>query len=147
MNTDLVVGYVQGSPNREPLLSNSPHRHTHRLTTAADGDNDSQVNSQVHVHVTRAPKSNQLGLVISKIEDIFESITDCLLDEKKELVIQLKSRSKSKSKSNKPQYEQDGGDGDGDGDGEREKSTKITFPSKNAKEAWNCIVENSGTFP
>ncbi|EKD19458.1 meiosis-specific topoisomerase Spo11 [Drepanopeziza brunnea f. sp. 'multigermtubi' MB_m1] len=136
MDIDLVAGYVQGSPNRGSLLSNSPHRH--RLTTAADGDNDRQVPSQVHVHVTRASKSNQLGLVISKIEDIFESITDCLLDEKKELVIQLKSRSKSKSKSksksHKPQCEQD--DDDGDGDGEREKSRMITFPSKNAKEAW-----------
>lgn len=114
-----TTGYVQGLSAREAggvLLSNSPQE----LMSSPAADN-SHANSQVPA--TRAVKSNQLGFVISKIEDIFESITDCILDEKKELVIHLKSRSRSK-----PRQEE--------GEEENDKRTKVVFPSKNAKEAW-----------
>ncbi|KAK6581907.1 hypothetical protein PZA11_005604 [Diplocarpon coronariae] len=76
------------------------------------------------VQIARIANSNQLGIVISKMEKIFESITDCILDEKKELVIRLKSRSKKRQVLDENDSEAP------------EKSTKITFPSKNAKEAW-----------
>jgi meiotic recombination protein SPO11 len=65
--------------------------------------------------------------VISKIEDIFEAMTDCVMDEKKELVIPLKTRDKKKSKS------------DDLGPTKRRKKSEtgtITFPSKSPQEAW-----------
>jgi meiotic recombination protein SPO11 len=70
---------------------------------------------------------NSPGAVISKIEDIFEAMTDCILGEKKELTIQLKTRSKTKSKIDDSQL--------------AKKKTKsetkiITFPSKSPQEAW-----------
>ncbi|KAH7383513.1 Spo11/DNA topoisomerase VI subunit A, partial [Cadophora sp. MPI-SDFR-AT-0126] len=68
---------------------------------------------------------NQAGAVISKIEDIFEAIADCILAEGDELVIELISRSKTKSQV----------EGDESGDG-RGRTNRIVFPSRNQKEAW-----------
>src|SRR5580658_7712071 len=42
------------------------------------------------------PKINtQSGSVISKIEDILQQMVDCIIDEKKELVLHLRSRTRS----------------------------------------------------
>jgi meiotic recombination protein SPO11 len=43
----------------------------------------------------RRSHANEAGAVISKIEDIFEAIADCILSEKKEVTIQLKTRKKT----------------------------------------------------
>ncbi|KAG4437979.1 hypothetical protein IFR05_006560 [Cadophora sp. M221] len=124
MDLDLLSEYRQDDPRSArslgTLLSNSPHS---TLTQAAENSN--RDNSDGPVQVRRTVNANQVGAVISKIEDIFESIADCILEEGKELVIELKSRSKSKAK-----VEQDGGDDI------RRRTTKITFPSRNQKEAW-----------
>ncbi len=74
------------------------------------------------------PVPHRAGSVITKIESIFESIIDCVIGEKKELVIQLKSRSKQKSI---PPRE------DNDTDLRRKSDIqKIKFPSKCPTEAW-----------
>lgn len=80
----------------------------------------------------RAPRPgsnpNQTGVVITKIEDILDTITDCILAGKKELVIELKSRSSQKKK-----------DFDHDVDMYRKLRTsirKIRYPSKCPTEAW-----------
>ena len=80
MDFDLLSGFLAES--QPDLLSNLQSRRQtdDRHATTEDP--------------TRMRPSNQAGAVISKIEDIFESIADCLLDEKKELVIRLKTRGK-----------------------------------------------------
>ncbi|KAH7330466.1 Spo11/DNA topoisomerase VI subunit A [Rhexocercosporidium sp. MPI-PUGE-AT-0058] len=125
MDIELRSEYLQdGHPPtglQGSLLSNLPHSSS--LTQADDIFDDD--NSDRSVQVKRNVNPNQTGAVISKIEDIFESIADCILDGGKELVIELKSRSKSKAKSQE------------NGDEEMTKRiTKITFPSRNQKEAW-----------
>ncbi|KAK2623907.1 hypothetical protein QTJ16_006541 [Diplocarpon rosae] len=125
MDLDLLAGYLHtSSPSRGAggtLLSNLTPR---RLTSEADENTLVAGPSNPRIQITRVSNSNQLGLVISKMEKLFESITDCILDEKKELVIQLKSRPKRKQNLEENYREVP------------EKSTKITFPSKNAREAW-----------
>ncbi|KAL5313601.1 hypothetical protein ACEPPN_018022 [Leptodophora sp. 'Broadleaf-Isolate-01'] len=124
MDLDLLSGYLQDDPpgtgSPGTLLSDS----THSTLTPADNISD-YGNSDALVQVRRNINLNQVGAVISKIEDIFESIADCILEDGKELVIELKSRSKSKAK-----VEDDGGDGT------RRRTIKITFPSRNQREAW-----------
>lgn len=78
---------------------------------------------------SRAPASHQVGAVINKIEDIFEGIADCILDEGKELVIPFKSRPKKKTTT----------DRDGSSQinrGLNSEAEKVVFPSKSPQEAW-----------
>ncbi len=73
--------------------------------------------------------SNQTGAVITKIERIFESITDCILEEKKEISIELKTRPRSKEKLDSNQS--------GSLRGKRKPEVRaVTFPSKSPQEAW-----------
>lgn len=82
--------------------------------------------------------SNQTGAVIAKIENIFESITDVLLDRSKEkknqFTIQLKTRSRARK--------EDEDDEPGEENAESKRRSKkmefrsVCFPSRNAKEAW-----------
>jgi meiotic recombination protein SPO11 len=109
------------------LLSNLPDRRQ----TLDNPPNDcarQHANSQPLTQ-SRATNPNQAGMVITKIEDIFESIADCILDEKKELVIQLKSRVKPENRAS--QHESLVAK-------KRAKSDvrKITFPSRSPQEAW-----------
>lgn len=70
---------------------------------------------------------NKVGSVILKIENIFDSIVDCVMGDKKELVILLKSRSKRIKTSEE----------DVNMDPERKPDTRrIKFPSKCPMEAW-----------
>ncbi|KAE9364749.1 DNA topoisomerase IV, alpha subunit [Stipitochalara longipes BDJ] len=75
------------------------------------------------------PNLNNRGVVITKIEDIFESIADCILNEGKELVILLKSRPKNKIVANQD-------DSSSINKCLGSESRKITFPSKSPREAW-----------
>jgi meiotic recombination protein SPO11 len=72
---------------------------------------------------------NQAGAVVSKIEVIFEKIASCILDEKEELVIKLKTRRKQGAKTR-----------DADtGSTNRvlgNETRPVRFPSKSPKEAW-----------
>ncbi|PVH71088.1 DNA topoisomerase IV, alpha subunit [Cadophora sp. DSE1049] len=121
MDLDLLSDYLpDGRPSeRRTLLSNLHHN---TLTKADDADQDP---SNKEVQVTQILNPNQAGAVISKIEDIFEAIADCILAEGKELVIELKSRSKSQAKNDEDVLE-----------GTRNRTKRITFPSRNQKEAW-----------
>ncbi|EPQ62446.1 Bgt-361 [Blumeria graminis f. sp. tritici] len=70
---------------------------------------------------------NQANTVISRIEYVFESMVDCILGSKKELVIQLKFRT-------------DLGKGFPSSDDSTQKLRNIIFPSKNPREAWKFTV-------
>lgn len=115
------------STGSRTLLSNLPNS----TLTQADEEFDHEMSNE-HVQVTRNVNPNQAGAVISKIEDIFESIADCLLEEGKELVIELKSRSKSKDRVE-----------DGGVEEVRRTTRKIRFPSRNQKEAWKFGMSQS----
>lgn len=130
MDFDLLSDYLHnGSPSRGGrgiLLSDLPRRLADEARATDDQwSGQGEFNSQVTI--TRATPSNQVGTVISKIESIFESIADCMLDEKKELVIELKSRYKPEPK---PEADSDVVPA------VSKKSMKITFPSKNPRGAW-----------
>jgi meiotic recombination protein SPO11 len=126
MDFDLISGFisdheVQTSPS---LLSNSQDRR--RLTPEQIAEDPALEDIELNDEI---PNPTQRGVAITKIEDIFESIADCILDEGKELVIPLKSRPRNKTVANT--------------DDSTKVNTatsidprKITFPSKSPKEAW-----------
>jgi meiotic recombination protein SPO11 len=118
MDFDLVSRFINGHDTDmpPPLLTHLPDRGT--LTP-----------EQIAEHPTSDKGANQRGEVITKIEDIFESITDCILDEGKELVIPLKSRPKKKNEANKNDPIQDSRTPNA-------KARNITFPSRSPQEAW-----------
>lgn len=65
--------------------------------------------------------------VISKIEKIFESVVTCILEDKNELTIHLKSRNPTKSKKS-------------DASDEDNQGRAVTFPGKTVQEAWKFTV-------
>ena len=116
MDPDLLSDPLGDHPDSSlgTLLPNLPRR---RLTNE---------NSNVDPSYD-ATHSYQTALAITKIENIFEAITDCIRDEKKELSIPLKSRAKRKARkaststATKMQLS---------------KTNVISFPSKSRQEAW-----------
>jgi len=119
MDLDLLSG-ILAEPNpshQRQLLPNLPNS----LLTYQNA-------ASSHPNPTSGPITrNSPGAVISKIEDIFEAMTDCILDEKKELVIQLKTRDRKTSRSDETEATKT-----------RKKSENrtIRFPSKSPQEAW-----------
>ena len=105
--------YSKLTPQQQLGIS-SPADHTHRLDV-----------SQGY------PRSNniQAGAVITKIEDIFESLLDCIINEKKCLALHLKSRGRYGRQTL-----------DANTGAIRNKSNaeakEITFPGKTQKDAW-----------
>jgi hypothetical protein len=76
------------------------------------------------------PKVNtQSGSVISKIEDILQQMVDCIIDEKKELVVHLRSRTRSGNEI------LDVASGATKNSATMEART-IRFPGRTAQEAW-----------
>ncbi|RKF57372.1 Meiotic recombination protein rec12 [Erysiphe neolycopersici] len=105
-------------PNSEEKFDQSKEETTLNLNNKCDSKNDARR--------TR----DQAGITITKIEQIFESLADCIL-EKKELVIHLKIRENSNTinerlKSLGTLY--------------KEKTRKVCFPSRNPREAWKFTV-------
>ena len=104
------------------LLSHLPDR---PLTS----DESATQRSSSIPHTPGLVNPNQAGAVVSKIEGIFEKIASCILDEKEELVIKLKTRRKQGAKTR-----------DADtGSINRvlgNETRAVRFPSKSPKEAW-----------
>lgn len=107
------------------LLSNLPNR---PLTAPEEDASTLQIprfSSPVIGHTYRNHQSTP-GAVISKIEDIFEAITDCLLKEGEELVIPLKTRSRNKTKTGNVEATQNNS---------RSETRSVSFPNKSPQEA------------
>ncbi|KFY71813.1 hypothetical protein V499_08004, partial [Pseudogymnoascus sp. VKM F-103] len=128
MNHDLLNLYQDASSDRL-LLHNSPYDKLisqNQLNVSSQQNHaDSQLISQ------GAPRNNNLqaGEVITKIEDIFESLLDCIINEKKCLVLHIKSRGKKGGQTLDAAT--------GAIRNTRNVETKeITFPGKTQKEAW-----------
>jgi meiotic recombination protein SPO11 len=132
MDFDIIWKHLDGSDiaSSDQLLSNLQDSGT--LTHEQAGGNNTALENAILNEsgaITRPVDRNQAGAVINKIEDIFESITDCILDEGKELVIPLKSRPKNKTIANK----------DDPARVNRRpmpETRNITFPSRSPQEAW-----------
>jgi hypothetical protein len=71
----------------------------------------------------------QAGHVISIIEDILESMVDCLLDTQKQLIIRLKTRPKSKTRPTRVERNEAYSPS-------RPEGKTICFPGKTQHEAW-----------
>jgi meiotic recombination protein SPO11 len=116
--SDLLTDH---QPLTGSLLSNLPRR---ELTHGNDGI----VDQRGEATNIRNPTAHEPGAVISKIEDMFESIGTSILHKEKEMVIRLKTREKPRTE------ESDSTDG-----GAKRRlgeTTAIRFPSKNQREAW-----------
>lgn len=80
--------------------------------------------------------SNQAGAVIAKIENIFESITDSILNKRNQLTIPLKVRSRSRVPRDKERK----------GRNPKPGVRNITFPNKNPKEAWRFSKSSDPSY-
>ena len=138
MDFDLVTDIPhQGPALPSNLLFHLPHR---RLTN--DHHDDSSARGS----------TNRPATVISKIEAIFENIATCILDEKKELEIRIKTRGKQATKA------RDVATGTLKSLPNNE-TRSIRFPSKSPQEAWKfsrfgmvivrdgCLLDNSCVAP
>jgi hypothetical protein len=131
MDFDLLSGFLddhQDGSTSPHLLTNLHHRGG--LTHEQIAENpalEKRVLDGEDIN-TNAPDPNQAGAIVNKIEDIFESIVDCILDEGKELVIPLKSRPK-KNNANRDDSTQVN-------KSPNTEARNITFPSKSPQEAW-----------
>ena len=124
MDTDLLADVL--SEERPALsgnlLSHLPDRPLTNHEAAA------QVSSSIS-YTPGLANPNQAGEVVSKIEAIFEKIAGCILEEKKELVIKLKTRGKQGAKTRNV----DTGIIKSLPD---DTMREVKFPSKSPKEAW-----------
>jgi meiotic recombination protein SPO11 len=127
MDFDLFSNLLRDDPGPSSgsLLSNLPHR-------SPTDDSSISCNTSGHIsnsqrNIANTPDPSQTGRVIAKIENIFESITDCILDQEKELVISLRSRPKYKPKDSEKSMS----------DPKPKPEIKnVTFPSKSPQETW-----------
>jgi meiotic recombination protein SPO11 len=127
MDCDLL-SFWQDASSSNSLLPNSHSKLTSQNQlgiSSQDGHTDSPDIPQ------EAPRNNtfQAGEVITKIEDIFESLLDCIINEKKFLVLHIKSRARD------GRHNIDATTGAIRNAGNVE-TKEITFPGKNQKEAW-----------
>jgi meiotic recombination protein SPO11 len=127
MDLDLFSNLLRDDPGPSSgsLLSNLPHRSP--IDYSSISCNTSGHTSSSQPNIAYIPDLSQAGRVIAKIENIFESITDCILDQRKELVVSLRSRPKCKSKDSEesmPNLKS------------KPELKNITFPSKSPQEAW-----------
>lgn len=85
----------------------------------------------LHLDISQPPRNtnNQVGAVITKIEDIFESLLDCITNENKCLVLHLKSRGKAGHRTLDPITGTIRNTGNAE-------CKEITFPGKTQREAW-----------
>lgn len=129
MHYDLVNFWQDASSSNNSLLPNSPYNkpiYENRLAISSPEDH-----AYSPAISGAAPRNNnsQAGEVITKIEDIFESLLDCIINEKKCLVLHIKSR------GNNGRQTLDAATGAIRNTTDVE-TKEITFPGKTQKEAW-----------
>ena len=120
MDCALISGLLEDS--QPELRSNYQHSPNRGLTVQG-------IATSTTAGVISTGLPNEAGAVISKIEDIFDSITSCLLDEKKELSIRLKTRGKPGTR----EYDHFTGTVKSLPSSE---ARMIKFPSNSPQEAW-----------
>ena len=124
MDFDHLADILNG---RQPALSGNLLSHLPDRTLTFD-----ELNVQTTALISGnsfVTVNSQAGAVISKIEDIFESIAGCILDEKKKVVIKLKTRARQSAKVRDSTTGAIKSLPD-------DATTTVKFPSKSPKEAW-----------
>jgi meiotic recombination protein SPO11 len=116
-NPPEVTGNLLQDLQDRPLTSN-------KQGNGEDGFQERAAQREIPAPNGTIGSSNQAGAVISKIEDIFESIAESILDQKKEIVIRLKSRQKPGNQKIANQ------------NGPAEAQNEVRFPSRSPQEAW-----------
>jgi meiotic recombination protein SPO11 len=128
MDCDFLNFWHDASSNK-PLLPDSQCSKLISQNQLATLPQENQTDSPDISQGARRNNNFQAGEVITKIEDIFESLLDCIINEKKCLVLHIKSRAKSGRQTI------DATTGVIRNVGNIE-TKEITFPGKNQKEAW-----------
>ena len=83
-------------------------------------------------------KNIQAGAVVSKIEDVFEEVAGCILDEKKKITIKLKTRGKQSATARDTITGAIRSLPD-------EETKTVQFPSRSSKEAWRFSESSKNT--
>lgn len=131
---DMSGEHMNYLPNTSDGLYLLPNSSSNGLTSVEQKNSvelpgDSTNNDFVSLSSLSLKVNTQSGIVISKIEDILQQVVDCILDEKKELVLHLKPRIRSG-------YEAlDAHTGAIKASSKTEART-IKFPGRTAQEAW-----------
>ncbi|CAG8961776.1 hypothetical protein HYFRA_00006319 [Hymenoscyphus fraxineus] len=122
-----IMNEIGDPQNAQPknLLSNLTTRPLIQEQNAFETENTRPTAEKKTMKTAMNPRSTP-GAVISRIEHIFEDITDCLLDGGKELAIPLKSRHGNRSQTE----QRDGTEGMS-----TSETRLITFPNKSPREA------------
>lgn len=128
MDCDLLNFWHDASSNNS-LLHNSPYTKLISQNQFGTSFPEDHTDSPHISQGARRSNTFQAGEVITKIEDIFESLLDCIINEKKCLVFHIKSRAKSGRQT------LDAVNGAIRNAGNVE-TKEITFPGKTQKEAW-----------
>jgi hypothetical protein len=123
-NCDELSGYQEGQQTSNLLTNLTANELTQQIQFSPG-------QASLSLSVVNPPPnlSDEQNLVIAKIEAIFESIADCLLQERRELTIELKSRPKR-------QYMKIDGHTGAIIDTSDGKLRDICFPAKTSHEAW-----------
>ncbi|KFY44396.1 hypothetical protein V495_03483 [Pseudogymnoascus sp. VKM F-4514 (FW-929)] len=124
-----LLSFWQDASSNKPLL---PDSQCSKLISQNQSGTSFPENNADTPDVAQGARRNnnfQAGEVITKIEDIFESLLDCIINEKKCLVLHIKSRARS------GRHTIDAATGAIKNAGNVE-TKEITFPGKNQKEAW-----------
>jgi len=124
--------------DRPPALAGSllPNLSYQSLTDHCDVTDHWEPGRNESITHPRVSHVNEAGAVISRIEDIFEAISDCILDEKKELTIQLKTRKKTGKQEHASNSRESTRASEAD-------VSTIRYPSKKPQEAWKFGEWNS----
>jgi hypothetical protein len=121
MDVDLLADILNDG---QPVLSGNLLSHLSDRILTLDETAPAPISS-----LSRTVNSSQPGAVVSKIEDVFERLAGCILDEKMKISIQLKTRGKQSA------IGRDSTTGTIKSLPD-EKMRTVEFPSKSAKEAW-----------
>lgn len=124
------MDYLPTPSDGRYLLSNSSKGLTSEEQGAPGKPPDTSSNDDFASPSSFVPRLNmQSGSIISKIEDILQQMVDCIIDEKKELVLHLKPRIRSGTEV------LDAASG-AIKSSATTKARTIRFPGRTAQEAW-----------
>jgi meiotic recombination protein SPO11 len=128
MDNDLLNLWKDASSSNS-LLPDSQYSKLISQNQLATSSLQDHTDSQDSLQGARRNINLQAGEVITKIEDIFESLLDCIINEKKCLVLHIKSRARN------GRHTIDAATGAIRNAGNVE-TKEITFPGKTQKETW-----------
>lgn len=124
-----LLSFWQDASSNKPLLPDSQYSKLISQNQSGTSFPENHADNSDVAQGARRNNNFQAGEVITKIEDIFESLLDCIINEKKCLVLHIKSRARNS------RHTIDAATGAIKNTGNVE-TKEITFPGKTQKEAW-----------